>query len=167
MPSFIWRETLCGETNLSCHAQLELIVRNLEERKELADEDPDILLVDQRIRELERTPANGYVPVPQAVENDVAMSLNGVSVYRHNFIKGIESDIAESIGGMVSICDASWTLSGNTHRMLLSRLLRNLPRMLMAMTRRPLSASISRTVITVSYKMELPTFFVESVFVAT
>lgn len=51
--------------------------------------------------------------------------------------------------------------------MLLSRLLRNLPRMLMAMTRSPLSASISRTVMTVSYRMELPTFFVESVLVAT
>lgn len=39
--------------------------------------------------------------------------------------------------------------------------------MLIAITRKPLSASISRTVITVSYRMELPTFFVESVFVAT
>ena len=51
--------------------------------------------------------------------------------------------------------------------MLLSRLLKNFPRMLMAMTRSPLSASISSTVRTVSYRMELPTFFVESVFVAT
>lgn len=37
----------------------------------------------------------------------------------------------------------------------------------MAMTRRPVSASISRTVSTVSYKMEFPTFLDESVFVAT
>lgn len=37
----------------------------------------------------------------------------------------------------------------------------------MAMTRRPVSASISRTVRTVSYKIELPTFFDESVLVAT
>lgn len=37
----------------------------------------------------------------------------------------------------------------------------------MAMTRRPLSASISRTVSTVSYSIEFPTFFVESVLVAT
>lgn len=51
--------------------------------------------------------------------------------------------------------------------MLLSRLLRNFPRILIAMTRKPLSASISRTVITVSYRIEFPTFFVESVFVAT
>lgn len=39
--------------------------------------------------------------------------------------------------------------------------------MLMAMTRRPLSASISRTVSTVSYSIEFPTFFDESVLVAT
>lgn len=51
--------------------------------------------------------------------------------------------------------------------MLLSLLLRNLPRILMAITRRPVSASISRTVRTVSYKIELPTFFDESVLVAT
>ena len=54
-----------------------------------------------------------------------------------------------------------------TDRILLSRLLRNLPRILIAITRRPLSASISNTVSTVSYRIELPTFFVESVFVAT
>lgn len=35
------------------------------------------------------------------------------------------------------------------------------------MTLNPLSASISRTVKTVSYSIEFPTFFVESVFVAT
>jgi hypothetical protein len=37
----------------------------------------------------------------------------------------------------------------------------------MAITRNPVSASISRTVKTVSYKIELPTFLVESVLVAT
>lgn len=51
--------------------------------------------------------------------------------------------------------------------MLLSRLLKNFPRILMAITRNPLSASISSTVSTVSYKIEFPTFLVESVFVAT
>ena len=53
------------------------------------------------------------------------------------------------------------------YRMLLSLLLKNFPRILIAMTRSPVSASISRTVSTVSYKMEFPTFFDESVFVAT
>jgi len=53
------------------------------------------------------------------------------------------------------------------YRMLLSRLDRNLPRILIAITRNPVSASISRTVNTVSYKIELPTFLVESVLVAT
>jgi hypothetical protein len=39
--------------------------------------------------------------------------------------------------------------------------------MLIAITRRPLSDSISRIVKTVSYRIELPTFLDESVFVAT
>lgn len=51
--------------------------------------------------------------------------------------------------------------------MLLSLLLKNFPRILIAITRKPLSASISRTVKTVSYRIEFPTFLVESVFVAT
>ena len=55
----------------------------------------------------------------------------------------------------------------NTYRMLLSLLLRNFPRILMAITRKLLSASISKTVRTVSYRIEFPTFLVESVFVAT
>ena len=53
------------------------------------------------------------------------------------------------------------------YRMLLSRFPRNFPRMLIAMTRRPFSASISRIVRTVSYKMAFPTFFADSVLVAT
>lgn len=51
--------------------------------------------------------------------------------------------------------------------MLLSRLLKNLPKMLIAITRSPSSASISSTARTVSYKIEFPTFLVESVLVAT
>lgn len=54
-----------------------------------------------------------------------------------------------------------------TYLMLLSLLAKNLPRMLTPSTRKPESASISRIVSTASYKMELPTFLVESVFVAT
>lgn len=51
--------------------------------------------------------------------------------------------------------------------MLLSLFPRNLPRMLIAITRKPLSASISRIVKTVSYRIEFPTFLADSVLVAT
>ena len=51
--------------------------------------------------------------------------------------------------------------------MLLSRLPKNFPRILIAITRSPFSASISRIVKTVSYKIEFPTFLADSVFVAT
>lgn len=51
--------------------------------------------------------------------------------------------------------------------MLLSLLPKNLPKMLIAITRSPLSDSISKIVNTVSYRIELPTFLDESVFVAT
>lgn len=51
--------------------------------------------------------------------------------------------------------------------MLLSLLPKNLPRMLIAITRSPDSASISKMVKTASYRIELPTFFAPSVLVAT
>lgn len=77
---------------------------------------------------------------------------------------------------MVFLC--LWTAFGSTattlinvfkatYRMLLSLLVRNLPSMLTPRTRRPESASMSRMVSTASYRIELPTFFDESVLVAT
>jgi hypothetical protein len=54
-----------------------------------------------------------------------------------------------------------------TYLMLLSRFDRNFPRMLTPSTRSPESASMSRIVSTASYRIEFPTFFDESVFVAT
>lgn len=53
------------------------------------------------------------------------------------------------------------------YRMLLSRLPKNLPKMLMAITLRPDSASMSKIVKTASYRIEFPTFLADSVFVAT
>ena len=54
-----------------------------------------------------------------------------------------------------------------TYRILLSLFVRNFPRILTPSTRRPESASMSKIVRTDSYRIELPTFFEESVFVAT
>ncbi len=54
-----------------------------------------------------------------------------------------------------------------TYLMLLSLLDKNFPRMFTPRTRSPESASISKIVRTASYKMEFPTFFDDSVFVAT
>jgi len=51
--------------------------------------------------------------------------------------------------------------------MLLSLFVKNLPKILMANTRRPLSDLISMIVKTVSYNIEFPTFLADSVFVAT
>src|ERR1700722_62090 len=91
------------------------------------------------------------------------MSLDCVRVHRDNLVEGIEGNISgikESQSEMARNCV-------EIYRILLSRLLRNFPRILIAITRKPVSASISKMVKTVSYKIEFPTFFVESVLVAT
>lgn len=73
------------------------------------------------------------------------MTLYSARVHRNDFVESVEGHIPTRAMNKVELLT-----DGDRYRMLLSRLLRNLPRMLMAMTRRPLSASISRTVRTVS-----------------
>ena len=46
MPPFTRSESFCSEGDLRRHAELELVVCNLEESEEFANEYPDILLVD-------------------------------------------------------------------------------------------------------------------------
>lgn len=73
------------------------------------------------------------------------MALYSARVHGDDFVQSIEGYIPMGSMGKVEL-----NMNSDRYRMLLSRLLRNLPRMLMAMTRRPLSASISRMVRTVS-----------------
>jgi len=90
------------------------------------------------------------------------MALDGVRVHGDYFVQGVQRNITGERAGL-----KREEQQESNYRMLLSRLLKNFPRMLIAITRRPVSASISRTVKTVSYRMAFPTFFVPSVFVAT
>lgn len=92
------------------------------------------------------------------------MTLDGIGVHWNNLVQSVESDITSEKKNQAWF-ETRRTMGKN--RILLSLLLRNLPSILIAITRKPVSASISRTVSTVSYKMEFPTFFDESVLVAT
>lgn len=82
-----------------------------------------------------------------------------------NLVQGVECDISGP--GIVCQLAEADKIGQGTHLMLLSLFPKNLPRILIAMTRRPLSDSISKIVKTVSYRIEFPTFLDESVFVAT
>ena len=93
------------------------------------------------------------------------MSLYSRCVNGHDLVQRIKGDIAK-LGSGINERFAFKDIV-QTRRILLSRLDKNFPRMLIAITRKPVSASISSTVNTVSYRMEFPTFFVESVLVAT
>lgn len=91
------------------------------------------------------------------------MALYSGCVYRYNFVECVEGNVA-----ILGLNFRDWTILMNqTYRILLSRLDKNFPRILIAITLKPVSASISSTVNTVSYNIEFPTFFVESVLVAT
>lgn len=74
MPPFIGCKPLRCQADLSSHPQLELIICDLQESEQFPNEVPDILLVDQSVGELERSPTNGYVSVAQTVKDDVPMT---------------------------------------------------------------------------------------------
>lgn len=50
VPTFVGREALRRKADLRSHPKLELVIRDLEEGEQLADEDPDVLLIDERVR---------------------------------------------------------------------------------------------------------------------
>ena len=55
MPPLVGREPLGSQANLGSHPELKLVVCDFQEGKQLPDHDLHIALVDQRIRQLERS----------------------------------------------------------------------------------------------------------------
>ena len=94
MPALVGREAFGGEADLGRHAELELVVGDLEEGQQFTDKDPHVLLIDECVRELEGTPTNRNVTVAETVEDDVAVPLHGVSVYCDNLVERIERHIS-------------------------------------------------------------------------
>lgn len=106
------------------------------------------------------------------------MALHGIDIQRDGLVEGGQGNVSviakiwyNNVGLPSVSCHIVNSSPTNkvvkSHLMLLSLLLRNFPRILMARTRRALSEGVSMIVRTVSYKMELPTFLDDSVLVAT
>lgn len=97
MPTLVGGKALGGKSDLCCHAELEFVVRNLEEGKKLANKQADVLSVDECVGELQCTPPDRDITVPQTVEDSVPVSLNGGGVDGYNLVQSIQRDIAISI----------------------------------------------------------------------
>lgn len=173
VPSLVGSEPLSGESDLGRHSKLELVVGSLEEGEKLSDHDSDVGLVGKGVAKLESSSSNRDISVSKTVEDDGPVTLDGVGIHSDDLVEGVEGDVSGETEERKTKRAESWLRCEDsrsdcsTHRMLLSLFPKNFPRMLIAMTRSPLSASISRTARTVSYRIEFPTFFDESVFVAT
>src|SRR5258708_3651877 len=144
MPSLIGSIPLRSQTYLRRHSQFKLVVCNLQKCEKLSSKHTNCGFSDQRVRKLQRSSTDRNISIPQAVKNYVTVALNGICVHGDDFEKGIKGNIATSNISIIL------EFQGFAYRMLLSRLLKNLPSILIAMTRKLLSATISRTVITVS-----------------
>ena len=86
MPPLVWREPFRSKTDLRSHTELELVVRDLQERQQLANQNPDVVLVDQSVRQLECTTTNGDVSVSQTIEDNVTVSLNRIGVNGNHLV---------------------------------------------------------------------------------
>jgi len=94
VPPLVGSEPFSSKGYLCGHAQLELVIRNLEESQQFSDEDPDIGFVDQRVRQFQCTPPDGDIAIPQTVKDDVAMPLYSVGVDRHNLVERVQGHIS-------------------------------------------------------------------------
>src|SRR5690349_3423864 len=101
MPPFRWRKPVSCDANLARHYRLELVVRDLQEGKQLSDEHPDIAFIDQREAQVKGPPSNADIGIAQAFQYRVPMSLHRVRFNGHNLDEGIECHITDVI---VSVC---------------------------------------------------------------
>ncbi len=49
MPSLVRRKSFSSETDLSSHAKLELVIRDLQKRQQFTDQNPDVTFVDESV----------------------------------------------------------------------------------------------------------------------
>ena len=94
MPSPVGRETLRRRADLGRHGELELVVGDLEERQQLARKDTNVRFVDEGVGEFECAAPDRDVAVAEAVEDDSAVTLDGVRVDRDDLVESVESDVA-------------------------------------------------------------------------
>lgn len=104
MPPLVGREPFRSQTNLGGQAKLELVVRNLQESQQFSREDTDVLFVDERIRQLQCSPADGDVAIAQAVENDGSVPLDCIGVHRNDLVEGVERNIATRLSADICVC---------------------------------------------------------------
>jgi hypothetical protein len=87
----------------------------------------------------------GLRAVLQAVEDNILVSLAGVRIYRNHLIENVQGNVSDNSSKIGSSASAS-----KQYRTLVSRLLNNLQRVLIAITHKPLTS------FNVQYKIELP-----------
>jgi hypothetical protein len=76
MPPLARREAFCSQTNLRCHTKLEFVICNFKECKQFAYENPDVLFIDERIRQFKRPASDRNISITHAIEDDIAVTLD-------------------------------------------------------------------------------------------
>lgn len=94
MPSLVWGESISGDSDLRCHDGLELIIGDLEESEQFANQHAYVAFVDEREAEIERASSNTDIGVAQTVQDGVAVSLNRVWLDRNNLVQCVECNVS-------------------------------------------------------------------------
>lgn len=94
VPPAIGCESFGSSAHLGRHPKLELVVGDFEERQELSNQDPDILLVDEGVGQFECSSTDRDVAIAETVEDDGSVTLDGVRVHSNDLVQRVERDIA-------------------------------------------------------------------------
>ena len=97
MPALVRCEPIGCDTYLCRHHGLEFVVGYLQEGQQFPHQHPHIIFVDQHEAEIERSPANANIRIPQAFQDRVAMPLHRIWFNCNNLIQGIQRNITDII----------------------------------------------------------------------
>lgn len=94
MPSLVRSKSVSCDADLRCHDGLELIIGNLKESEQFANQHAHVAFVDESEAEIERASSNADIRVAQAVQDGVAVSLYRVGLDCDDFVQSVECNIS-------------------------------------------------------------------------
>ena len=92
----LWRggKLVREETDLGRDVLAELWIGRSEELDQLLDHELDVLVVDERVGQIERSFSDGNIGILETVEHDGTVALNGGLITIHDPLECVESDVS-------------------------------------------------------------------------
>ena len=97
MPVFVGCVSIRGNTNLSSHSRLKLVVGNFKESEKLPHQNTDVAIINQHEAEVERSSPDANVGIAQTFQDRIAVPLHGIGLNCHHLVQRVKSDLADIV----------------------------------------------------------------------